>query len=171
MFTTPPLPEKYDSVRSNISNGRSHVWRLSCSPDLLPCRARARPVLSSAAGRSRVRGSGRLVKRAQHNGDLAGLTQWNRRAMFPTTTPTQRKSASLQVVFSVLSCGPSNGNNNAGRILMMTPLANPPMTAPLRPPVALPKMAAVAPVKKCGTRFGMMTTGTRSSSPSALLGT
>src|SRR5450756_2830016 len=76
--------------------------------------------------------------------------------MFPTTTPTHKKSASLQVVFSVLSCGPSNGSSSAGRILMMTPLANPPMTAPLRPPVALPKMAAVAPVKKCGTRFGMM---------------
>ena len=71
------------------------------------------------------------------------------RAMLPTTKPNHWKSASPKVVFWK-PIALITGTRIAAKMVMISPLMNPPPTAPRRPPVALPKTPAVPPVKKWG---------------------
>ena len=80
-----------------------------------------------------------------------------KRARLPRTIPTAPKSASEKVVLAK-PMAPRTGSSRTGRKVISRPLAKAPIIAPRRPPVALPNTPAVAPVKKCGTTPGRIST-------------
>ena len=68
-------------------------------------------------------------------------------ATLPKTIPTTKKSVSENVVAAPPQ-SPKNGKNNNGKNVIKIPFNADPATAPLIPPLALPKTPAVAPRKK-----------------------
>ncbi len=78
-------------------------------------------------------------------------------AIFPNTIPTTKKSVSENVVAAPPK-SPKKGKNSNGKNVINNPFKADPATAPLIPPLALPKTPAVAPKKKCATTPGSITT-------------
>ena len=78
-------------------------------------------------------------------------------AILPNTIPTTKKSVSENVVAAPPK-SPKKGKNSNGKNVINNPFKADPATAPLIPPLALPKTPAVAPQQNSATSPGSITT-------------